>query len=478
MTNKDLSLPPSQALNARRLGRPGPPAGAAARCYCAILPTAKMPVVCTRRLGLRGRWRQEKLAWSSWAAAPQRQSAMEGGCLLVRESLTLWLATPLTSAAKAARILPALLDVQLPFPLESCYYRVVEMRRAADGTIQALAVVCRRENLQARLAAYTSLGVNPVLLDHEGLALWTQSQAEHAWPTEAFRAILYLDANQLTLVIGRGDQYQNAFSMLASSTPGWAAAEVTSWLQRVLRSALPAAAPLHWLLCGPDAAQAAAANTWHQPLEAEWPGTLHLPQEPETFLLRALGMRAVTRGPLRCNLRLGAAAHPWLGQQRRRQALITGLLLLVAGLLLSGSSNAWRWLTARRIAKVNRAIASLAADLAPGTRVPYGQEALVLRNALAVRAEQEAAFLEILAPPLSARLSALLSAGSALGVAYETLRLRPSGFLLTGTSADWDWCAQLAAQLEALGYTVQLERREALTDSLVHFTIQGELLTP
>ncbi|MDP2989771.1 MAG: hypothetical protein Q8O57_04305, partial [Kiritimatiellota bacterium] len=65
------------------------------------------------------------------------ESAQSGGvtagCLAVQESLTLWLNSPLASRAKAETVLPALLDIQLPFPVEDCLYQFVEFRRTPEG---------------------------------------------------------------------------------------------------------------------------------------------------------------------------------------------------------------------------------------------------------------------------------------------------------------------------------------------------------
>ena len=118
-------------------------------------------------------------------AESARSGGVTVGCLAVQESLTLWLNSPLASRAKAEKVLPALLDIQLPFPVEDCLYRFVEFRRTPEGTVSALVCAARREAIQACLERYQAQGTDPMLLDHEGLALWTQSLVE--WPAEPRR---------------------------------------------------------------------------------------------------------------------------------------------------------------------------------------------------------------------------------------------------------------------------------------------------
>ena len=86
------------------------------------------------------------------------------------------------SRAKAEKVFPSLLDIQLPFPLEDCLYQFVEFRRTSEGMVSALVCAARREAIQACLDRYQAQGADPMLLDHEGLALWTQSLVE--WPVD------------------------------------------------------------------------------------------------------------------------------------------------------------------------------------------------------------------------------------------------------------------------------------------------------
>ena len=154
-------------------------------------------------------------------AKSARSGGATVGCLAVQESLTLWLNSPLVSCAKAEKVLPSLLDIQLPFPLEDCVYQFVEFRRNPEGTVSALVCAVRRKAIQACLDRYQAQGADPMLLDHEGLSLWTQSLAE--WPIAPrgrqapYRVLICLANDHTTLVIGCGKRYGNAHSLQMSS---------------------------------------------------------------------------------------------------------------------------------------------------------------------------------------------------------------------------------------------------------------------
>lgn len=483
-------MKPETRQDLKRASAPAPLLGRT--CYGVALAGSAIRIVRARRLA-SGRLRQSviqpasaaapnALAWQQWLLDKQQPTNLVAGCVLAQESLALWLQTPLTSLAKAKQVLPALLDVQLPFPLENCYYCCAEWRRTAAGTLRALAIVARRENLKARLMAYAEQGLQPAWLDHEGLALWSQSCHEHPLAADVYRVILCLELDHLALVVGRGDCFQNAHGLLinltnlieASPERAGDLAGLIGRIQRIMRAELPESLPVHWMLGGAGAAQATLTTSLHQALAAEWPGPCLVHQEPETLLARALSARALTGAQPRCNLRVAELAHPLLRRRLRQRAWLTAGLFLASGLLLCALNLSERLLLKRRAVGINRSIELLAKELTQSSRIPYGQELREARKAMEQRSEQQQPFLDAFAPAALNSLAELLRAGQASGVAYENLTLQRGGFSLRGACDDWDQCAQLAASLQALGYETQLDRQEALQDAQVRFMIKGE----
>ena len=406
-----------------------------------------------------------------------RSGGVTVGCLAVQESLTLWLNSPLASRAKAEKVLPTLLDIQLPFPAEDCLYRFVEFRRTPEGTVSALVCAARREALQACLERYQAQGMDPMLLDHEGLALWTQSLLE--WPAELrrqqtpYRVLICLANDHATLVIGCGERYGNAHSLQMPASPT-ADGDLVNRLKLILHAGLPAGVGVQWLFCGARAAEADLVEMLHQSLTLVWPGPLTLMEEPASFLARALCVRALKRGPLRCNLRQQTFMHKAVRRAADGRVRAAAVGILIAGILLAGFSLTSRLLGERRFNRIKSEIAAIAGELAPGVTIPYGREIPEVQKAWEQQAPQTVPFLDAFTPSLAVRLAEVVKAGQASAVRFKTLSLRRNSLILTGVTDDWDQCGQLEQRLKALGYTVKLDRQEAVAEDEVRFTINAE----
>lgn len=430
--------------------------------------------------------------WQQFLAEAGKPGTIVAGCVSVQESLTLWLNAPFSSMSKAKKVFPSLLDIQLPFPLEQCVYQFLDVRRMPDKTIRTLAVAARREQVNALLQGYQARGIDPELLDHEGVALWTQSLREMPLAPGLTRIILYLAGDHTTAVIGKRGQFTSAHSLRHGAVRGSehvrfdqsspqvqpiSSDSLAEHIQRFLHAEIEPGTPIQWVACGTGALDASFVDALHQRLSAEWPGPAALHKEPESFLIRALSTRALYCEPLRCNLRNGNLTHPSILRWARRQAVTGAVLLMATGLLLCGLNVAWHLMSARRFDRVKYAVTSLAADLAPDSRIQYGMEVAEVTKAVDKQTKVAAPFLDAFKPSLSVRLADIVNAGKDCQLKFETLSLRKGGVLIAGTAEDWDQCEQFTDRLQAMGYAVTLDRQEAVADTLVRFTVKGDVLT-
>lgn len=93
-----------------------PAAAGWARRACGVdLVADRLLVVPAVRRGRSGHW-ENPISSAPTGWRPPRDAVVVG-CLLQRESFTRWLTVPLAAAAKARRVLPSLLDIELPFSL-------------------------------------------------------------------------------------------------------------------------------------------------------------------------------------------------------------------------------------------------------------------------------------------------------------------------------------------------------------------------
>ena len=268
----------------------------------------------------------------------------------VHETVTRWLETPISSAAKARKVLPSLLDIQLPFPLESCLYDFIEFRRGAERGIDALAVAARTQDVVARLGACRGAGFDPARLDHEGLALWSQSIREMPAERNAVRLVVYLGHDRTALVLGQGETFQAAHSIrvgIRDLFPAGADADpnrlrsFAARVQQILHSQTtePDHGNLQWVWTGLGAARPDALKALQSALSGQGVSRHLAHREPATFLARALGERALEPGPLPCNFRTGALAHP-LEARQRAAAAWQGAVVLLARESCSAASTA------------------------------------------------------------------------------------------------------------------------------------------
>ena len=394
-------------------------------------------------------------------------------CALQRESFIKWLTAALASARKAEKVFPALLDVQLPFSIEDCQFTLVETR-PAPGRVGTCGLVAgaRSADIEKRLAGLHDAGVEPHVLDQEGLALWSQCLDEHPVAKESnpLRAILYLGSERVTLAVGLGDEFLGAHSLRQADA---------EQLVRLLKSyATPAPTATQWLWTGPLAADLAAVEKGFADLAGRWPGsTLKVVRDPATFLARALANRALTDGPCRCNLRSGKFLHPLLQQRETRAPYRWAAGLLAAGLLLVAVNLAWEVASNRMLTRARDTIQTVAVEIAGSPRlVPRGQEVLSARRALDLQSRQLEPFLAGIERPLPATLNSVLAVGQAEGVTFDSLTLNRQALVVHGLAAKWSQCERVVAPLKALGSNVKVERKDSPTgETRVAFVLSMEL---
>lgn len=427
------------------------------------------------RLARAGRSWAGKISYAE-ISAPAGKAGKLAGCISVQESLTLWLDMPFPSKAKALKILPSMLDVQLPFPLEDCCYCFVQFRRKTPATLSVLAVAARRAAIQQRLDQYRAAGLDPLIIDHEGLALWQQSlreQPERAGA--AARVILSLEPDHVAIVIGKENLFLNAHSFQAADD-AIKSPETLPRLRRILAAELQPAGPVEWLFCGARAARRETAIALHNFLNKEWPGGMLVLPAPEFFLARALAARALTRASLACNLRHAALLHPALKAAQQRRSTGTARIFLLTGLLLCAFNLAGQLISSAQLRNAKQAIARLAGELSAGRAITYGREVDEVQPLINQRRHDLAPVRAMFAQPLSIRLAGIINAGKQADLSFTRLELSREKVLIAGAAEDWNYCAALVESLAGLGYKTELERREAEDDNGVRFIVKGRAL--
>lgn len=387
------------------------------------------------------------------------------------------LTVPLESPEKARRVLPSLLDIELPFPLESCAHTFSQLERTAQGNIEALAVAARTEDIAAHIERLRSAGFDPVSIEHEAVALWRQSLSEIPLAHEQHRLLVHLGRDRTGLVIGSGRGLDAATGLRQGAAEltdpqGGGARRLALWW-KTQRETRPGAT-WHIAWCGPGAGQPDMRNAAARILSDS--GELkNIPHhEPEKFLARALAAGLASGEGTDGNLRAGELAHPSLAASARRESRGRVFALGAAALFLIVINIAWTQLLASTQNKWQQRLEAEAKAAAGTDRLPRGQELLAAQRAMESQAAGWTAFQHSQEPGAEQVLANVLRASMPYGLTFHNLVIRRQSLLLNGTAGDWNDGGKLVTALSADNWQVEIERSDAGADERVHFKLKGD----
>ncbi|OGV62197.1 MAG: hypothetical protein A2498_16455 [Lentisphaerae bacterium RIFOXYC12_FULL_60_16] len=385
------------------------------------------------------------------------------------ESIVRLVKAPYASVRKARRVFATLLDVQLPFPLEDCEAVFMEPVPAVGGGVEALAVAARRVDIQRRLDALQAQGIDPVILDHEPSALWTRALEEvPADPSnqEGIRVVIYAGVDRWAMAVGRGPR------MLGGHALGVADAAET--IQRLVTSYLaPGTGRVEWVMTGPQAGTPAVKAVLAS-CRDRWPSVEQEVPDAGGFLARALAVRSLSSGPLRCNLRPATLEHAFVQQRRKRRLLKTLVMFLLAGVVLLGTAEWIRFQVEARLAEFDSRVVRQVDRIAGYPVTLRGDDAVQeARKSHELRLRKMEVFSRPFRPSLMNTVMPLVEAASSAGMTLESLQVNRDRVNLAGHAPDWPSPQKLARILEQAGYVPTVDRRDAGTDEQVPFIIEG-----
>jgi hypothetical protein len=391
------------------------------------------------------------------AAAPAQDSVLRA------------LNAPFASLVKARAVLPSLLDVQLPFPLEQCACHFILAPQPRGEPVRATAVAMPTERLTALLATLKGEGLDPDVLDHEAVALWRQA----APPAEEPAVVLYLGDDRTVAVSGTGEP-----AAVFSARSSWRASEpaaidrLTARLRPFLagvRTASDAPAP-HFILAGPLARAATADLATRLEVPAD---RVRLAEHAESMLARSLARAALAPDAWSVNLRTGEHEHPNLPRRRTARSARRHTAVRLAALLAIAAGLGLPALVEQQHTRAQAAVQDKAFKLTDGIRAPRGQELFVVDQVLAEARTRYAPFNAWLEPTAYPLFAELLADAAARDQRLETLSVRAASALIRGSGTDWSDPERLARPLAAAGWPVEIERDEAGLDERVHYTVRA-----
>ncbi len=398
--------------------------------------------------------------------------AFVSGSLSVRESFVRWLETPFAAEGKARKVLPTLLDIQLPFPLEECSYEFIAVRREEE-TIKALAVGARADDVKSRIIDYEKLGVDVQVLDQEGVALWARGLEEFpvsGQQPQQSRIMVNLNRDRSTIVLGCGDEFISAHSVITND-----GGRVSRLLEAGLKG-MQNGRTL-WLFSGENAEDEDLVESFLSLAGDHWRGQKEIVPAPVSFLARAIAARACMGTG--CNLRCGDLMHLDIRLLLKKELLAPVFALAAAGLLLIASNVAAVTVLGMKEDRINTEFKDLANKVAGYRVAAKGQDALTkVKRKVDERGVAARPFLVAFDKSLTGLMREVMEVGKKSELKYEVISIshvseENGGLLIKGTAPGWNGCDELAGMLRRKGYMVKIGRSDALADESIPFVLRS-----
>lgn len=414
------------------------------------------------------------------AAEVSKGHAALAVCAPAAQTFIRRLRAPFASKTKAAKVWNALLDVELPFPIESaqCVFGPPQVDK---GGTESIAVAIRKNDLETTVEACRRAGGDPTHCDAEALALWDQQNAEIT-PVrgDSPRAIVWLGADHVALARGRGTVFCAAHVLRISPTAGAPAGREA--FESLWTARLPQILAAHLAETGAEgldlwwAGPAAEDEAWTERLRRLLPvaGLRHAThRQPASFLARALARRALAASGV--NFLMGARAHPALLRvqaRAHRKAYLGVVAASLAILALNGVEAAVR---SRRLAAVRQELAAAAQAIAGAAVVP-GQEVLSVQRALPARDAETEAWRDALDPVgVEGRLAGVLREAAALGIQITHLKLAAAAMTMEGSAPEMPAIDMLGDRLRGQDWTIELHSPGLTSEGHPRFILKGTI---
>ncbi len=388
------------------------------------------------------------------------------------------LKVPFASRRRARKVLPSLLDVQLPFRLEDAVAAFPEVR-LDGGNVVGLGVACPLDAAWRRLEDLAAKGLDPEILDCEALAAWESAAREGPPADGAARIVVHATPERWLLAIGDARGLETVLTLRNpppddNAIPG--EGEPTA-LRRLRAAAVvargEAGRAVEWAWLGRPAAYVAR---WRDRAMGEpaLAGRLVPVEAPEAALARALAVRALEGSAWAANLRRGRLAHRGWMRCQQREAVRAAAALLAAAALVASVGAVHRWRLGREEAALRDRLAREAARLGGLARVQPGFEVRMAREAVERSRAEWAPVERLFQPGPAAVLAGLLRAATQAGASFHTVEITDRVVNIEGSGPSRDSPRALGDLLRLLGREVRLVTSEAPSpEGRWSFTLEG-----
>ncbi len=427
----------------------------------------------------KGGWSELDVA-SSHLADIQAKVADEKAAIVatlsVKESFSQKIEAPFPSVSKARKVFQSLLDIHLPFPVESCVCSFVNVRQTDTGTVAALAIGARTETVAAQIERLKEVGIDPEILDHEGLALWDLAVKDCPREPKTEVVVAYLGRDRLVLSVGNGVIYKYARNTDVKIEKNIPDQRSLDRITRRMSGGLPAkesASSMLWIWTGPQAESLSARTAIEKALGYDSTLNAKVAEAPASFLARALALRALGRAGNSVNCRAEQFLHTAVSAANRQRMLVLATTFLIAGLCLCAGNILWMILINRSNERIQRRLRERTVEISGVEHPQKGMEMLVVRNAIDRRREQARSLMAFFKSSAGQSMTEIVNFASELGLYLDSISIRSGNLEIRGSAPNWESPDRFSDYCREKGYANELKRDEAGADERVHFSLTG-----
>lgn len=366
--------------------------------------------------------------------------------------------SPLKSNRKTRRIIDSLLDIELPFAVEQCVTATVEnrMEDAADIMVTG----CKKNDLAAFLK-YTK-NIDPVIIDHQGLALWTGSLHEIPPQKESItRLVIWLDAENTCVAVGQGTVFIDAHPLRGDPVEAFnrLVRHYTDKLENDWEAVI--------------AGEIADTGMWEAIIK-ERGGRCVMPHQPQSLLARSVARRALYEGAYRCNIHPAPETHVWVKNGLRKNDFIRGGTAALIALAIGTGSICIQSRITEMEKQVSNRLTQLADETAGFNVSARGQHRIeVVRRAVAERRNQMQPLEYVSSPPVSPWLNLLYQKADSAGLRFSEISIAPYRIRISGQSPSRNATESLRQALLNDGWRISLNDYQSL-DNINTFTVEAQ----
>ena len=358
---------------------------------------------------------------------------------------------PAPSSKIARRVLPARLDVELPFPLERSQHLFAHLRKSSEGW-SAFAAAAQEEDLVRGCAAAP---VDPWLLDAESLVAW-DAALQDGLPRTGVAAVSVIGRGRWMTALGRDGILE---SVSAGRAPDDTASEAEwsafteDWSRRMYRAVETyggGGTEGAWFWAGAALSDADRARRLQAALEGR-SFRMRIVSEPAAWLASAAARRAAGSRDWPFNLREGALESPGLARWRSARLRRACAAAIAAGVAWAVASVAVTCALDARDRALQARVTSEAARIAEMDlrSMPRGFEVKKAEEQMDAREKAARPFRDPLRPPLRSTLAHILKTASEAGIRIEQIKADGTQWTLRGTALDERSARRLLNDLKA-----------------------------